>query len=64
MTLPRGATCEHPRMSYCCPEPCGHLVCPDCALAYDEGASDGPPDLFDDPAAVEELARGWGPADM
>lgn len=36
--IPRGAFCEHPRMNYCCTKPCGHLVCPDCGLAWDEGA--------------------------
>jgi hypothetical protein len=31
--------CSHKRMRYCCyPKKCGHLVCPDCGLAYDEMA--------------------------
>lgn len=34
----RGLACAHPRMRYCCPVPCGHLTCPDCGLAWDEGA--------------------------
>ncbi len=33
-----GLSCVHPRMSWCCPRPCGHLVCPDCGLAWDVGA--------------------------
>lgn len=31
--------CSHPRMRYCCDHPCGHLVCPDCGLAWDQGAN-------------------------
>jgi ribosomal protein L37AE/L43A len=34
--MPTGATCEHPRMTECCPG-CGHWHCPDCGLTYDEG---------------------------
>lgn len=31
--------CDHRRMRYCChPRNCGHLVCPDCPLSWDEGA--------------------------
>jgi hypothetical protein len=34
----RGLECAHVGMRYCCPQPCGHLVCPDCGLYWDEGA--------------------------
>jgi len=31
--------CDHRRMRYCChPRNCGHLICPRCGLAWDEGA--------------------------
>jgi hypothetical protein len=36
---PKGVTCIHKRMRYCChPKKCGHLVCPDCGLFWDEAA--------------------------
>jgi hypothetical protein len=29
--------CDHRAIHYCCPTPCGHLVCR-CGLSWDEGA--------------------------
>lgn len=33
----RALTCDHRPLQYCCPIPCGHLVCA-CGLSWDEGA--------------------------
>lgn len=36
--VPGGAWCPHTKMDYCCaPKNCGHLLCKQCGLSYDEG---------------------------
>lgn len=30
--------CDHRRLRWCCPRPCGHILCPDCDLYLDLGA--------------------------
>lgn len=42
LPIPDGALCAHTRMRSCCEVHCGHWICDDCDLYWDEGAFGGP----------------------